>query len=350
MSLKIAKVCNVQISNPSFTSKVEIQDSNESKTDNGKKWFVAASVLASATLASLLIYKKITKGAQHVSTVLSDSVRRLVDEGRLSLKEAQMFESIKSLDGDEFISTAYEKLAGILGLKHVPELKIVHDASSMNTGHYGKDITINPEAYNADPDKKILILGDIRHELEHFIQDLIALGCRGEEEYTRSFLTMKANQYAMKHFGSRNFLREDCIKYGIDYSSLPRRIVDGQEEIGISPELVDALIQNEKPFRIFQRYNYTDLSEMFDESQLARGEEYLDGMRRYMSLDWLPERELRSLQDTASLSAEDLEQINPALIRMVGDHYYNNVLEVGAEEASRGLKDKYRMFLDAELV
>lgn len=350
MSLELDKIGSVFPMKTSVQPKVETPVVVETSPKNGKKWIVATTAITSVALATLMIYKKLAKGAQQVSGLLSDSVRRLVDDGRLSLKEAEMFESIKGLEGDEFISTVYQKLAGVLGLKHVPELKIVHDASSMNTGHYGKNITINPDAYPAVPDRKMLILGDIRHELEHFRQDLVSLAYGGEDEYTRAFLGMKANQYAMRHFGSKNFLQEDCMKYGIDYESLPRRIVDGREEIGISPELVDALLRNEKPFAVFQRYNGPDVVGMFDEAQLTRGEEYLDGMTRYLSLDWLPELELRYLQNPSSLSAEELERVDTALLQMFRTNYFDNVLEVSAEEASRNIRDKYRIFLDAETI
>ena len=347
MSLELDKFSSILSKKSYVQPKVEATVVAEESPKNTKKLVVAATAITSAALATLMIYKKFAKGAQQASTALSDSVRRLISEGRISLKEAEMFESIKGLEGDAFISTVYQKLAGILGLKHVPELKIVHDASSMNTGHYGKNITINPEAYGTDPNKKMLILGDIRHELEHFRQDLIALAYGGEDEYTRAFLGMKANQYVMERFGSRNFLQEDCIKYGIDYESLPRRIVDGREEIGISPELVDALLRNEKPFTVFQQYSGRDLANIVDEVEFERGEEYLEGMRRYMSLDWLPELELRYLQEPSSLSAEEIEQLDIALLQMFRTNYFGNALELGAEEASRNIRDKYRLFLDA---
>jgi len=313
-------------------------------------------------VGGLLLHKnfanRISNKGQQSTKELSQTVQNLINENHLSIKEAEMFEKLKDLNGDEFITKAYELIAKDMGLVKVPKLNIGHDGHITTLGHTGKDITIYPDNYLPN-NKKAELLGTLRHELEHYKQHLIVFLKKGDIAEQEAFA-----QQMNKRIGCQAGMRpiengehalnkqliEECHKYGfIDIGNVVHGC-NGEVSINSNGRLIPfsdvikAAYEHDTPIQTIRSITPCEWERMhFTPEELAKADEYLLGTKTYRSLDWLPQR---FFNQDGSINIQAISENNAAsnLFHELSEGYFNNIVEQEALAAGNGLRDKFILF------
>lgn len=355
-----------QKQNKSDTVEIQgIKKTNKKKgLSNNAKIGISLGIIATI-VGGLLLHKnfanKISHEGQQVTKELSQAVEKLIHDGHLSTKEAEMFKKLKDLDGDEFITRAYELIAKDMGLVKVPKLNIGHDGNIQILGHTGKDITIYPDNYPAD-NQKAELLGTLRHELEHYKQHLIIFLKKGDVAEQESFAKQMNHriscQAAMRPIenGQQAIdeqLIEECHKYGFTTINGVTRGTAGEIHVNSNGRLIafsdviKTAYEHDTPIQTIRSITPCEWEQMhFTPEELAKADEYLKGTKNYCSIDWLPQR---FFNQDGSCNLQTISENNAAyrLFKELGEGYFNNILERDALASGNGLRDKFKRFLEA---
>ena len=309
--------------------------------------------------------KSATEAVQQTTKELSQAVKDLVSQGRITQKEAEMFNEIHNLEGEEFVTKAYELIAKDMGLPKYPKLNISHETGMQSLGHSGKEITIYIDNYERTYGKEQLkpeILSTLRHELEHYKQDLIIFLQKGDIPYFEAFTKRYLDRVNMRGIQSGKQSVEDIIldevhKQGFNNVTRIRTNSSGScqdwnintnnGEISFVDVVAKKVFEKETPIVTIRSMTPNELEQLnFTQEELSKANEYLEGVRKYRSSDWLnPEfflpdgnYNLQTIKNNACAS----DTFNSLVER-----YFNNPLEVGAIHAGETFRDKFRAFLDA---
>lgn len=292
--------------------------------------------------------KSATEAVQQTTKELSQAVKDLVSQGRITQKEAEMFNEIHNLEGEEFVTKAYELIAKDMGLEKFPKLNVSHEINGDIDGHAGKEITIyldNAIRMYGKDDAKSNIIDILRHELEHYKQDIIIFLQKGDKNYETAFTEQKrdyiAQKAAFRGVSIKDILNEEAAKY--DYNP--------KNQVGNVEELYKIMFEHDTPIQTIRTMTPCDFEKLhLTPEELAKADEYLESIRSYMTQDRFPENFF--LPD-GKFNIQEID--NSGLLRLftelqdsyLGSGYVNNPLEVGARKAGESLRDKFRAFLDA---
>ena len=242
----------------------------------------------------------------------------------------------------------YELIAKNMGLEKFPKLNVSHEINGDIDGHAGKEITIyldNAIRMYGKDDAKSNIIDILRHELEHYKQDIIIFLQKGDKNYETAFTEQKrdyiAQKAAFRGVSIKDILNEEAAKY--DYN--PRN------QVGNVEELYKIMFEHDTPIQTIRTMTPCDFEKLhLTPEELAKADEYLESIRSYMTQDRFPENFF--LPD-GKFNIQEID--NSGLLRLftelqdsyLGTGYVNNPLEVGARKVGESLRDKFRVFLDA---
>ena len=288
-------------------------------------------------------YRAETTG-QQVKTELSQGIKDLISQGIMTQKEAEMFNEIYNLEGEEFARKAYDLIAKSMGLPKYPKLIIDKTQNITDLAHTGEDITIYLESYKRDYGNKAKteLINFIRHELEHYKQSLIIVKQKGENAYKDAYIAGKKyriNDKACLSEGNNKvekivkILNEEAAKLGL---SIPFE----NEEL-----LFNQIFEHETPIKTIRTLTKTDWEKLyFSEEELVMADEYLLSTRFYKSFECLPHKYLLS---NGRPNNEKIRQ-NTLASQVMGEiadkGYLYNPLEIAARQAGESLKDKFEIF------
>ena len=371
MSIELNKIqiantnCNPQkvsfrgTTSPIPNDTVEIS-SKKKGMSNGAK---VASVLGTigVIVGGILLHKHFsTKSAtetiQQTTKKLSQAVRDLVTQGRMTQKEAELFNEIHNLEGEEFVTKAYELIAKDMGFEKYPRLVINKTPNLPDLAHTGEDITIYLKSYEREYGNNVKeeLVNSIRHELEHYKQDLIMVKTKGEEAYKDAYIAGRKFRIADK---ARLLDGNDVESLGIDdfYSRIERVLIEDAAKLGINnpkevgeDTVLERVFEHETPIKLIRTLTERDWAKLhFTEGELVRADEYLLSTRFYKSSGCFPQ-EYFLPNGEFDLDKIVQNQLADRIFReCLGRGYDNNPLELGAREAGESLRDKLRAFLDA---
>ena len=343
---------------------VEIQEKLKTEKKKGlstnAKIGIGLGVIATV-VGGLLLHKnfanKVSSEGQQVTRDFSQAVKNLINEGRISTKEAEIFDELKGLDGDEFITKAYDLLSRDMGLVKVPKLNIGHDGHIDLRGHTGKDITIYPDGFPHD-NKKAEILNTLRHELEHYKQHLIVFLKKGDVAEQKAFKEQMYRrisvQAVMKDLETSDLqLLEECHRYGytdigtVVHGNAGQMSVKANGRIVPFSDVIKAAYEHDTPIQTIRSITPCEWERMnFSQEELAKADEYLEGIRKYASPGWMPERffangghfNIQEIYGNAGASN---------LLSELRERYVENIIEREAIHSGETLRDKFIEFLRA---
>lgn len=308
--------------------------------------------------------KSATEAVQQTTKELSQAVKDLVTQGRLTQKEAEMFNAIHNLEGEEFVTKAYELIAKDMGLPKYPKLVVSLEDKGMTLGHSGKDISIYIKGYERAYGKehaKEEMINAIRHELEHYKQDLIIFLQKGDVPYFKAFAERYIDRVTVRGIQSGKQSVEDIIleetkKQGFSNITRIRTNSTGKcpnwnintenSNISFVDDVVKKVFEEETPIATIRSIKPCEFEQLhFTQEELAKANEYLEGVRKYRSVDWLDERFLNN--ENFNIQAISQDACASDVFTSLAERYYNNPVEVGAIKAGETLRDKFRAFLDA---
>lgn len=324
---------------------------------NGAKVAIIFGTIA-AIVGGILLHKhNSTKAVEQVSeqagnTIkqttkeLTQAVKDLVSQGRISQKEAEMFNQIHDLEGEEFVKKAYELIAKDMNLEKVPNLVVSFKNENSRLGHMGKDITIYIKEYEKAYGKeqaKEEILNTIRHELEHYKQDLIVFLEKGEQEFQEAHY-----QHIARYIGNKAALK------GGNSKDLNAVIKEEAERVGSSVrcscddqnELYRMIYEHDSPITTIRKMVPCDFEKLnLTQEEKVKADEYLEGIRTYMR-DCFPDNFFVNgeLNENALVG----NKLATSLVSLYIDTgYYHNPIEEGARQAGEALKEKFKVFVEA---
>ena len=285
-----------------------------------------------------------TEVIQNATTELSQAVKDLVSQGKITQKEAELFNNIHNLEGEEFVTKAYELLAKDMNLEKYPKLIVSTEEKGNSLGHTGQDIKIFINAYEkfyGKENAKQEIINTLRHELQHYKQDLIIFMQRGENEFHNAFVEQKRYDLVRKSIlrdaELDTVLNEEAAKYGYN--------PDGVKEVG---ELIETAYEHDTPIKTLREMTPCDFEKLhLTQEELAKADEFLEGYRTYLCSECFPKK-------FYNVDGEfDMEVIsrNPHAVRYVSSYlhrgYWQNPIETDARQAGERFRDNFRTFLDA---
>lgn len=305
------------------------------------------------TVGGILLHKHFsaksaTRTMQQATTELSQAVKDLVTRGIITEKEAELFNQIHNLDGEEFVTKAYELIAKGMHLEKFPKLNISHEMLGDIDGHAGKEITIyldNAIRLYGKDGAKPNIIDILRHELEHYKQDIIIFLQKGDKEYKTAFVEQKRKYMAHKALFKggqlEDVLNEEAAKYGY-YPA------NGERDLN---ELYEIMFEHDTPIQTIRSMTPCEFDKLhLTPEELAKADEYLEGVKNYMTQDRFPKNFFspNGLPDIEQISASGHSDLFIELQKSyLGTGYVNNPIEVGARQVGESLRDKFRAFLDA---
>ena len=250
---------------------------------NGAK---IASVLGAAGVIAggILLHrhfsaKSATEAVQQTTKELSQAVKDLVTQGRMTQKEAEIFNEIHNLEGEEFVTKAYELIAKNMNMEKVPKLIVSMEDKGNTLGHTGKDITIYVKGYEKFYGKehaKEGIIDVIRHELEHYKQDLIVFLQKGDNAMQEAYL---------EHIS--RYIQNKAILRGGSGENLDAVIREEAERVGSSvrcshgniDELLRMIYEHDSPINTIRTMTPCDFEKLkLTSEEKAKADEYLEGL------------------------------------------------------------------------
>ena len=340
---------------------VEIQGKvkSEKGLSTNAKIGIGLGVIATV-VGGLLLHKnfanKVSSEGQQATRELSQAVRNLISEGRITTKQAEMFEELKGLEGEEFIIRAYDLVARDMGLVKVPKLNIGHNGHVNLRGHSGKDITIYPDSFSQE-NKKAEILNTLRHELEHYKQHLIVFLKKGDVAEQKAFADQMnrriAIQAAIKDLETTDLqLLEECQRYG--FTNIDTVVHGNAGQISVQAngrlvpfsDVIKAAYEHDTPIQTIRSITPCEWERMnFSQEELAKADEYLEGIRKYASPGWMPER---FFVNGGHFNMQEISENAGALnlCSELKERYVENIIERDALQAGQSLNERFRLFLD----
>lgn len=304
-----------------------------------------------AIVGGILLHKhfsaKSTKDAvQNTASEVSQSVRDLISQGKITQKEAELFDSIQHLEGETFVKKAYELIAKNMGFEKYPELIVDTTTETMNLAHTGENITIYTKTFEEfyKNDAKVEIVNTLRHELEHFKQGIIIFFKKGDLEYEAAFKKQKEMYFVdralFRDVELDNILNEEAVKYGYNPAS-------GQFNV---EELYKIIFEHDTPIKTIRTMTPCDFEKLnLTEEELAKADEYLEGVKNYVTLDRLPENII--LNGNIDREQVRISPYRDRIMELVGLYlnkgYMDNPTEIAARNAGETLRDKFISFLNA---
>lgn len=286
--------------------------------------------------------RAVTTATQQVKTELSQGVKNLVSQGIMTQKEAEIFNEIYNLEGEEFVRKAYELIAKNMGLEIYPKLNVSLENNGNNLGHAGQDITIflrGYEKFYGKENAKAEILNALRHELEHFKQDIIIYLQKGEEAYFEAFQKQKISDFARKaalreddHFTT--VLDEEALHYGY----FPK----GQADIS---ELCKVAFEHDTPIKIIRTMTAQDFEKLhIQDYELDEADSLLWGLETYTCDGCFPNKFKKpdGTLDYKKIASDDIAR--RIMDSIIGSGYLENFLETQARDAGEKLRDKFKYF------
>ena len=336
---------------PTPNDSVELS-SKKKEMSNGAKIAIGIGTIG-AIIGGILLHKHFsaksaTKDVLETTKELSQAVKDLVTQGRITQKEAELFNQIHNLEGEEFVTKAYELIAKDMNLEKFPKLNISHEMLGDIDGHAGKEITIyldNAIRLYGKDGAKSNIIDILRHELEHYKQDIIIFLQKGEKTYETAFAKQKGkylvDKALFKGVPLEEVLNEEASRYGYNPKNRIRDV----------NELYRIMFEHDTPIQTIRTMTPCDIEKLhLTPEKLAKADEYLEGVRNYMTQDRFPKNfflqngHYNFEQIRKSGYPERFVQLQKLYL---GTGYVNNPIEVGARQAGESLRDKFRAFLEA---
>jgi len=342
---QIVPFCGTTSPTPNDTFKLS---SKEKGISNGTKIAIVlgtiGTIVGGIFLHKHFSAKSTTENIQRATTELSQAVKNLIAQGRITQKEAEMFNEIHNLEGEEFVTKAYELIAKSMNLEKFPKLNISHEMLGDIDGHAGKEITIyldNAIRLYGKDGAKSNIIDLLRHELEHYKQDIIIFLQKGDKTYEIAFAKQKGkyivDKALFKGVKLEEVLNEEAAKYGYTPNDVN--------------ELYKIMFEHDTPIETIRQMTPCDFEKLhLKPEELTKADEYLEGVKNYMTQDrfpknfFLPNGHYNIEQVRASGYIERFAELQEMYL---GTGYVNNPLEIGARQAGESLRDKFIAFLEA---
>ena len=289
--------------------------------------------------------KSATEAVQQTTKELSQAVKDLVSQGRITQKEAEMFNEIHNLEGEEFVTKAYELIAKDMGFEKFPKLIVSLENKGNDLGHAGQDITIYLRGYEkfyGKENAKAEIINSLRHELQHYKQDIIIYTQKGEKAYREAFEERKhwdiVRKATLRNYQLGEALNEEAAHYGYTFPK-------GQGDIN---ELKRIAFEHDTPIKTIRELTPCDIEKLnLSRGELEKADEFLVGQREYVCAGCFPDR-FRKPDKTLDYDKirEDF-QAKRIMDSYMGTGYWYNPIEVDAKSAGELLRDKFEAFLAA---
>ena len=312
---------------------------------NGAKIAIGLGTIG-AIVGGILLHKHYSKDvAQQAVNELTQAAKDLVTQGRITQKEADLFNQIHNLEGEEFVTKAYELIAKDMNLEKVPKLVVSMEDKGSTLGHTGQDITIFIKGYERAYGKehaKEEIINIIRHELEHYKQDLIVFLQKGERAFQDAHY-----QHIMRYIENKALLR------GASGEDLAAVIREEAERVGSSvrcgqhmEELYKAIYEHDSPINTIKKMTPCDFEKLnLTQEEKAKADEYLEGLQTYMRNCFPDNYLVNGRWNDSVIRGNDVAE------RLVTSYcntgYWRNPIEIGARQVGDALRDKFIAFVEA---
>ena len=281
---------------------------------------------------------------QQVKTELSQGIKDLISQGIMTQKEAEMFNEIYNLEGEEFARKAYDLIAKSMGLPKYPKLVVSLENNGNNLGHAGQDITIflsGYEKFYGKENAKAEIINALRHELEHFKQDIIIYLQKGEDAYFEAYQKQKCGDIARKIIlrGDNDKVKYEVLdKEALHYGYSPK----GQKSLD---ELCRIAFEHDTPIKILRTMTVQDFEKLhIPEWQLAKADLLLLSLETYTCDGCFPDKFKKpdGTLDYKKIAHDDIAR--EIMDSIMGLGYLDNFLESQARHAGEKLRDKFKIF------
>jgi len=291
--------------------------------------------------------KSATEAVQQTTKELSQAVKDLVSQGRITQKEAEMFNEIHNLEGEEFVTKAYELIAKDMGFEKFPKLIVSLENKGNDLGHAGQDITIYLRGYEkfyGKENAKAEIINALRHELQHYKQDIIIYTQKGEKAYREAFEEQKhwdiVHKTILRGGGEDTRIRilnEEAARYGYN----PKGPKDYNE-------FYDIAFEHDTPIKTIRTLTPCDIEKLhLSRGELGKADEFLRGNREYICAGCFPDRFRKSDKTLDYDKIREDFQAKRIMDSYNGTGYWYNPIEIDAKSAGELLRDKFEAFLAA---
>ena len=367
MSLRIDNINNIetntqnskstnfrQTKKPIPNDTVDIK-SKQQGFSNGQKLGMGLGIIATI-VSGIFLHKYFNKKAttetvEQVAQELTQKVKNLVSQGRITQSEAVMFNTLHNLEGEEFVRRAYSEIAKEMNLTKYPKLIVSLEDKGLDLGHSGEATTIYIKGYEnlfGKEHAKEEIINTLRHELEHYKQDIIIFLQNGEKSYRDAFFAQKSEYIARKTNFRSLLTNKNIADTYREVLSEEAANVGYNEPIRAIKELLNLQFEHETPIKTIRTMTPCDFERLhLTPEELAKADEYLNGVNDYISSDCFPKEFYkpngRFNFDIIGQDESAIETVDSYL----HTGYVENPLEVGARQAGETLADKFRAFLDA---
>ena len=295
---------------------------------------------------------------QQVKTELSQGIKDLISQGIMTQKEAEMFNEIYNLEGEEFATKAYDLIARNMGFKDYPTLRFVPLRPCDLGVCYGAEIAVNSTRNFSKGE----LLGVIRHELEHFKQNVEIVKEFGINKFILANLSSIMHMYAEVP----GYCNLQYGKYWKDMGSLKyiaiKEEMDKQFTMGIHSNeltLLQKASGNTEPIKDWKMESFQEL-----ESKLCEIETFLADSKMKVSCSKFSTKAEEYLHETSCyISLADLSKVdNPSLFKdlrytteeiftkaqNIFNFYCNCTLESEAKEEEAIIQQKWDAFVKAK--
>lgn len=237
-------------------------------------------------------------------------LQELVSSGVLDEDYLKIFKDIRKLDGEEFIKTAYDKLAQKIGLTKVPELKIENNLGSCLSGF--DSITLRTGGLKNKAEQ----LEYIRHELEHAKQTEMMFRAFGKDAVLDSYAERIITHLKMNPlFCSSNFKGKYNFK---DVTPEELKVfIDAQKaKLAENTGMLDEILKTKGKIKS-------------GTPEFAEAEKYFEASKNYKSPGML-----------------NGVKVPDTYFEQIMKEYKNNLLEFNAFKEGKTINDMYTKFME----
>ena len=168
-----------------------VLDETQTKPQEKKSVSNTSKIIA-GTAALALLGTAIYFGIRGRNTAkLKAKIQELINNGELNETYLQIFKDTEKLNGEEFIKTAYDKLAEIVGLTKKPKLIIKQNQASSKSSFDTIELCLGGLKSKADQ------FNFIRHELEHAKQTEMMYRAFGKDALLDAYVQRAINHLKM---------------------------------------------------------------------------------------------------------------------------------------------------------
>ena len=266
-----------------------------------------------------VVPKKVTFSAAQEA-----KLENLINEGKLDRNYVEIFKELEGYEGKDFVMKAYSLIAKSMGLAEYPDLII-------NTDKHGS---------NANSDRKITIslidnetkeeqLGVIRHELEHYRQDIMVYRAFGREDYIDAFV--------QNYISKLKYCDEYCREYfDKTYPEL------SEEEIKNFAERVKNEVYPPSSFLKLEYMSKKMGAIQPNTEEYKEAEKYLNGHRNYLTIHMVTKNPPLTIEQIRDIKKNDPEKFK--LLQDLMESNLNNELEKGAIREQKKIKEMYNLY------